>query len=135
MPKPAPLIPHQSASLHPPAALTLTVAAFAAADVVTVSGDVDLATAEHFGAALAAARRPGRPLVADLSGIAFFDSAAAHTLLEVERAAAGAGSGLLVVPSPAVDRVLGLTGLDMLFRLCADLPEAVTRGRPALPTT
>ncbi|MBR7832873.1 STAS domain-containing protein [Actinospica durhamensis] len=134
MPKPAPTLAYQTAPLHSPPALALTVAAFADADVVSVSGDVDLASAEQLGAALTAARRPGRALVADLSGIAFFDSAAAHALLEAQRAAAAAGSGLLVVPSPAVDRVLGLTGLDVLFRLCADLTEAVTRGRAALRT-
>lgn len=107
-----------------PTDLSIAAATFEGIDVLKVSGDLDLSTAGRFGRALAAARGPGAPLIADLTGIDFFDSAGTHALLDAERAAAAEGTRLLILPSPAVSRVLRLTGLHSLFHLFPGPREA-----------
>jgi anti-sigma B factor antagonist len=77
--------------------------------VVTVSGDLDMSNADALEATVAsiAAGHPER-LIFDLSGLRFMDSAGIAVLL-------GAATKVNVVqlrdPSPAVRRVVELTGL------------------------
>jgi anti-sigma B factor antagonist len=79
------------------------------APIVTVSGDLDMSNADALEATVAsvAAKRPER-LIFDLSDLRFMDSAGIAVLL-------GAAAKVNVVqlrdPSPAVRRVVELTGL------------------------
>ena len=87
-------------------------------DVLTVSGDVDLATAHEFVAAADAclASEAEGPLRLDLSGVTFIDSTGISALLEIRRAAANAGTDVVVVGcSAVVDRVLAIAGITDLF--------------------
>ncbi|HTJ71762.1 MAG TPA: STAS domain-containing protein [Actinospica sp.] len=93
--------------------------------VLLVSGEVDLAGSARLSAALGAALAPGAPLVVDLSGVDFLDSAGLRALALAERTAADLGGRLLIVPSPAAMRVFEITGLAAAFELCRDLDGAV----------
>ncbi len=80
---------------------------------VTISGELDLATAPVLSACLerAMARHP-RSLVFDLADVGFIDCAAAHVLIEAARALPGSPPPVLRHPVFAVRRVLSVTGLD-----------------------
>jgi len=83
--------------------------------IVTVSGDLDMSNADTLEAAVAsiAAERPER-LIFDLSDLRFMDSAGIAVLL-------GAAAQVNVVqlrdPSPAVRRVVELTGLGDVLQM------------------
>lgn len=79
------------------------------ATIVTVSGDLDISNAGALEAVVSsvAAKRPDR-LVFDLSALRFMDSAGIAVLIG---ATATVGSVHLRDPSPAVRRVVELTGL------------------------
>ena len=77
--------------------------------IVTVSGDLDISNAATLERAVApiTAERPER-LIFDLSGLRFMDSAGIAVLLD---AAGKVKAVQLRDPSPAVRRVVELTGL------------------------
>jgi stage II sporulation protein AA (anti-sigma F factor antagonist) len=77
--------------------------------IVTVSGELDISTTSSLEAAIASitSERPER-LIFDLSGLRFMDSAGIAVLLG---AAAKIRTVHLRNPSPAVRRILDITGL------------------------
>jgi anti-sigma B factor antagonist len=83
--------------------------------VVTVSGELDISNAGKLEQTVAsvAAERPER-LIFDLSGLRFMDSAGIAVLLG---AAAKVSTVQLRDPSPAVRRVVELTGLTDILSL------------------
>jgi anti-sigma B factor antagonist len=82
---------------------------------VVIAGEVDLtatpALARHLEQILA---RGPRRLVIDLTLVSFIDVAAARVISEATRSLPVAGPPVLRGPSPAVRRVLALTGFDAL---------------------
>jgi anti-sigma B factor antagonist len=77
--------------------------------VLTVTGDLDLMTAEPVREAVTTALRAGdRNLIFELGGLRFIDSAGLAILIE---ASSSADSIELRSPSPAVRRAIELTGL------------------------
>jgi anti-sigma B factor antagonist len=84
--------------------------------LVTVTGDVDLATAERLAAAAQPLVRPDRDLVVDCSGIRFLDSAGLRVLLELNRRVHESGADLVLVGvAGPVARVLELGGVRGMF--------------------
>lgn len=83
------------------------------AAIVTVSGDLDISNADALEATVAStvARRPER-LVFDLTRLRFMDSAGIAVLLG---AAANVESVHIRNPTPAVRRVVELTGLTQVL--------------------
>jgi anti-sigma B factor antagonist len=86
--------------------------------VVSVTGEVDLATAAQLetalGAALAAAGAAG--VRADLSGVEFMDSAGLRVLISARRTAGSTGRPFVVTKtSDQVSRLLEITGLTEAF--------------------
>lgn len=78
--------------------------------VITVTGDLDLMSADSLRDAVATALAGGsRPLVFELGGLRFIDSAGLAVLIE---AASSAESIEVRAPSPAVRRAVELTGLS-----------------------
>ena len=77
--------------------------------IITVSGDLDISNAGALEATVASvsAHRVGR-LIFDLSGLRFMDSAGIAVLID---AAASVDAVEIRRPSPAIRRVLELTGL------------------------
>ena len=100
--------------------------------VVAAPEEIDMANAAELGAALleAAANGPGT-LVADLTRTRFCDSHGLHTLLAAHRHAQAQGGELrLVVPDPAVLRVLAIIGIDHLIPNFTNLADALAHTSP-----
>ena len=95
--------------------------------VVTVSGEVDVATAPRLRAeigALALAR--GQLLVVDLAGVTFYDSSGISALIAARNLAeeAEAGVALAAVPD-RLSRTFGLIGLGGFFPTYASAEDAL----------
>jgi anti-anti-sigma factor len=89
--------------------------------VVTLSGDIDLASREatlgRLDAAVTSARAAGANVVVDLSGVTFLDSTGMSCLVIASRGLRGVeGSLYLSNPPPMVRRVLEIAGLTKMIR-------------------
>ena len=90
-----------------------------AAELVQVSGKVDVATAPLLRAVLdtVVGRRPARVEV-DLSGATFMDAHALATLTQIRRRLASRHATLVLRdPSPVVVRLLELSGMEYTFEI------------------
>jgi anti-sigma B factor antagonist len=90
--------------------------------VVSVRGDVDVATSPQLRAELQSAIDGGaKEVVVDVTGMDFIDSAGLGVLIGALKRAREANAGLVlrgVQPSPR--KVLGITGLDDMFTIEGD---------------
>ncbi|MFF1875082.1 STAS domain-containing protein [Kitasatospora herbaricolor] len=113
-----------------------TAGPFAAADrdspagpVVEITGELDYDSAPRLRTVLqrTLALRPVSPrLVLDLAGLTFCDSTGLNVLLQARTDAERQGTVVhLARPTPAVARVLEITGADQLFPVDPDLPAVV----------
>ncbi|MEU7033888.1 MULTISPECIES: STAS domain-containing protein [unclassified Streptomyces] len=95
--------------------------------VLSVGGELDIETATLLHHHLANQVLHGRRhLVLDLSSLAFMDSSGLNVLIRAARDAREAKGDLhLVAPTPAVRRILEITGLTMTTPLHADVAEAL----------
>jgi len=95
--------------------------------VVSVAGDVDIATTAQLSEALCAALSSGVMwLVCDLTGVAFLDASGLRALLIARRRAIVSCARLdLVCTQSQPRKVIRLTGLDALFTLHCNVAEAV----------
>lgn len=83
---------------------------------VRVAGELDAATANDLESALAEAAATGDLIEVDLGGVTFIDSSGLRALLVSQQSAADAGGALVIgAMTPAVDRLLDLTGLRETF--------------------
>jgi anti-sigma B factor antagonist len=84
--------------------------------VVTLPAEIDVATADTVQEELLAVMNAGAALlIADMRKTNFCDSAGVSALVRVFRRASASGSSLrLVIGTPAVQRVISITGLDRL---------------------
>ncbi|WP_063127095.1 STAS domain-containing protein [Nocardia fusca] len=110
-----------------PRLLDVAVRAENGTAIVTVQGEVDMASAPQLQAALEDAQRGGDPLVVDMSEVGFLGSAGLSVLLVISEAAEPA-AGLRVVVSDAVRRPVELTGLDKLLSVHESLADALAAG-------
>jgi stage II sporulation protein AA (anti-sigma F factor antagonist) len=98
-----------------PSPFSLTVLEDDGRVVVTLTGELDLATAPEAEAALLPAVNAGRHVVVDLRSLDFIDSTGVRVLVAAHRAA-DEGPGRLslrrVDPESPVSRVLEISGLD-----------------------
>ncbi|GAA1716304.1 hypothetical protein GCM10009765_76280 [Fodinicola feengrottensis] len=94
--------------------------------VVTVSGELDMATEPQFSAEVGAQLPPGREiLVLDLDGVSFMGSAGLKALVELQQLADRHGARLrLVLGQSPTGRLLELTGLRTTFALFETVEEA-----------
>lgn len=99
------------------AAFRLDVAATPSGTLVTPLGEVDADVSARLRDALEEAVRSG-PVVLDLSGVTFLDSAGLSALLRARRVGAEVGHRFLVTGTPPpVMRVLAATGLHRVLEL------------------
>ncbi|MFJ9688730.1 STAS domain-containing protein [Streptomyces bacillaris] len=98
--------------------------------VLTVSGDLDIDSVPPLGRALGKAAEEGSgPVVVDLSGVGFADSTTVNVLLQGQTAL---GSRLrLAAPSPFVQRLIGMIGLDSAIPVLRDVDEAIDAALPS----
>lgn len=96
---------------------------------LTVRGDLDLATAPQFGAAVDDALDGAPQLVLDLSATTFLDSSGARSLVRAAKRAAAAGIPLSVVCPPdngPVRLVVDLLELGRAMRIVGSPAELAT---------
>ena len=95
--------------------------------VLTVSGEIDLATAPDLRERLMAQEADQvSAIVVDLTGVSFIDSTALGVLVAAYRRQEDAGRTLkLVVTEPRILKVLEITDLTSVFPVFASVDEAV----------
>jgi anti-sigma B factor antagonist len=101
--------------------------------VVTLPEEIDITNADAIREELLAVINKGAEImVADLGSTRFCDSAGVSTLVRAFRRATSNSTKMrLVVASPAVARVLTLTGVDRLIEIYPNVASAL--GSPGLP--
>ena len=94
--------------------------------IVTLPAEIDMANAHDIGEQLAAAcALGGKVVIADMTATTFCDSLGIRMLLLAWRRAAEHGTDLrLLLPNPAVLRVLGVLGVDAVLPVYNTLEEA-----------
>ena len=99
--------------------------------VLTVTGEIDMASAVALSAALTAAvdRTTGEPHVLDLTSVTFLGSAGLSALVNATMQAEQRGEPLRIVvgSSRSVIRPIQLTGLDGVLRLYPSVADATRR--------
>ncbi|MFG3345702.1 STAS domain-containing protein [Streptomyces sp. NPDC048018] len=84
--------------------------------VITVSGEMDLASCPTLERATRVAPSSGTPLCLDMSGVTFMDSSGLNFLLILQRRLREAGSPLVLTGlQEGPKRVLALTGADAVL--------------------
>lgn len=100
--------------------------------LVSVSGELDLHTAERVKRGIAEADAVGADtVVIDLSEISFIDSTALGVLVQETKRLEGRGDSLVLVTNdPRTRRVLEVTGLDRVLLTYATLHDALSDLNP-----
>lgn len=103
-----------------------------AISILSVSGEVDIATSSALREALVEAIEKGSGVViVDLLQVGFLDSSGLGVLISgLKRAKERGGDFLLVCSSDDVLKVLRITGLTKVFSIHNTVSEAVSAGRP-----
>jgi anti-sigma B factor antagonist len=85
--------------------------------LVTLAGEIDLSTSDALGRFLeSVVERQAVKVVVDLERVSFLDSSGIKSLLSAAHAAAAAGCAFVALnPSPIVERVLVICGVDELL--------------------
>ncbi|MGI5484665.1 STAS domain-containing protein [Streptomyces lavendofoliae] len=97
--------------------------------LLTLSGSLDHHTSPHLTDHLDTLPPTAlQTVLLDLSALSFIDSTGLTTLLQIRRAAADAGGTVdLIAPSPPVQQMLNITGVDQIFDIHPDLHARPTR--------
>jgi anti-sigma B factor antagonist len=101
--------------------------------VVALSGELDVTGSADAASAIEAAAERGQIVIVDVSALDFIDCGALAALLGAQRLARLAdGEVLLATPTPAVRRLLMLTGMSDLLGVYATMDAAIASigGRP-----
>ena len=100
--------------------------------LIRVEGELDLAAANIFGAALGGATEDGGQAVVDLSGCTFIDSSGISAIFRALRRDGSAAPALAIAGAAGqVERVLRLIGVDDSATLHANVDEASAALRPS----
>jgi anti-sigma B factor antagonist len=93
--------------------------------LVTVAGEVDIATAPRLQDRLAALAATGRPLIVDLDRVTFIDASGLGVLARVASQARAQGASLhAVCARHLVRRLFAITGLDRQVPLARTVTDA-----------
>lgn len=97
--------------------------------LVTVRGYLDVDTATDFQHHLANQLHHGRRhFLLDLSQVPFMDSSGMNIILRLYQEARGPGGTVqIIAPTPAVRRVLDLTGVSITVPVSDDADQALSR--------
>ncbi|MFF4415746.1 STAS domain-containing protein [Streptosporangium sp. NPDC001559] len=104
------------------------------ATLLCVVGEVDATTSAQLETALVQARRRGKPVIVDLSGVGFLDSGGLTVLLAAHMAAEREGSSLhLAELQPIPLRLLTITGVLSFLHVHTGLQHAVATVSAMVP--
>ena len=98
------------------------------ATIVRIHGEVDLSNAERLHDELSSRVGEAPWLVLDLAGCDYLDSAGLSAIAMIHARCRGRGVHLrIVVPTSAatIDRVLSITGMDMVLQVDRSIDEAL----------
>jgi anti-anti-sigma factor len=99
--------------------------------LITVAGEIDIATAPQLRERLTALAASGRPLVVDLAQVSFLDAAGLGVLAGTAHRARARGTSLHVISArPQIRRLFAITGLDRHIPLVWTLAEALAELPP-----
>ncbi|PFX03110.1 Anti-sigma-F factor antagonist RsfB [Nocardia farcinica] len=106
--------------------MTTSVAVHDGATVLTVAGEVDLATAPALENAIEGVlgEKPAA-LIIDLTRVSFLASAGMAALVAAHQRAGAATTIVVVADGPATSRQLKMTSLDQVFALYSTLDAAL----------
>jgi anti-sigma B factor antagonist len=94
--------------------------------IVTIAGEIDIATAGRLRERLTALAARGLPLIADLDQVSFIDATGLGALVGAARRAAEHGVSLHVVcDQPQTRRLFRVTALDRQIPVARSLAEAL----------
>lgn len=112
--------------------LAITITHQGGVCVLPIGGEIDLATSTQFATALTSALASDTPLVLDMSAVSFIGAQGVHVLLaaQCEHGVITLATRFALIPSPAVSRVLELTGAGQDLDLHDDLTRALTTASP-----
>jgi anti-sigma B factor antagonist len=79
--------------------------------VISMFGEIDMATADAFASAIALSVEQGGPVPIDLSGVSFMDGSGVHVLLDAAASLGDRGCILVHGVRDGVAKVIELTGL------------------------
>ncbi|WP_194815536.1 STAS domain-containing protein [Nocardia sp. XZ_19_385] len=107
--------------------MTTAVTVHDGATVLTVAGEVDLATAPALETAIEGvlADKAAPVLIIDLTGVSFLASAGMAALVAAHQRAGDATTIAVVADGPATSRQLKMTSLDQVFSLYSTLDAAL----------
>ncbi len=102
-------------------------------EIVTLPAEIDITNAVRVSEGLRAALVPGVfVLIADMTRTLFCDSAGIqHLLIAHDLAAASQAELRVVIESPAVLRIVQMTGVDQILSIYPSLQAALADGHPA----
>jgi len=100
--------------------------------VVTVTGEIDIATVAMVRESLNTLAESGLPVIADLDQVGFMDASGLGAIVGASRRAAAHGASLHVVCDGRTRRLFQLAGLDRQVPLARTMGEAL-RGLPDGP--
>jgi anti-anti-sigma factor len=112
-----------SVSANGPAPFSVAVDATGQRTVITVGGELDLATAPRLEEALMPPLGGGASVALDLRGLEFMDSTGVRVVVAAHLSAQEHGGALTVctIPGGPVARVLEISGLDTVLDVVHDL--------------
>jgi len=125
----APIPPSVLCGGPPPFVCTLAIGETRAA-WIHLAGEVDLLTSPRLESTLREAQLDASLVVLDAREVTFIDSSGVHVILDASETCERGGARLMLVPSAAVERLLGLAGLrDRIttFDLSANEPAFALR--------
>jgi anti-sigma B factor antagonist len=95
--------------------------------VVSVTGELDIATVDRLSGELErTSKRGARRVIVDLVGLTFIDSVSLGVLTEeARRLRADGGTCVVVSQDPRILRVFEITGLHRIFKIERSLAEAI----------
>jgi anti-anti-sigma factor len=94
--------------------------------IVRIDGDLDVATAPRMARQLESLAEQGSHLILDLAGVRFCDCAGLNLFVRLQLRAAAAGGWMhLAEPTPAVRRLIALTGLHDILAVEAGMAGAI----------
>ena len=120
------LVPGRADRPVPGKALTIEVQRAPEYAVVTIAGEVDIATIAPLEEQLCALAADGQAIVADLGRVSFIDAAGLRAISRAAGQASARGTSLHVVcDQPHIVRLFHLTGLDRRIKLARTCDEAL----------
>lgn len=107
--------------------LTVEVCQEAGYTLITVAGEVDIATAPALRERLAGPAASGKPIIVDLDAVSFIDASGLGVLASAASCVAAHGASLhLVCARDRVRRLFSITGMDRYMPIARTMSQGLS---------